>query len=138
LKKFSLIILIILLVFSCSKKEVKKESLEGITAREALTVIESLRTAFVKKDRKELERLTTSQGLKSIIQHLSGFDSIDLVFTPVWIEIETDKTSVNVSWKGKWIVSDKFMEDRGMAIIELKGQPLKVDKIKRANPFVLP
>lgn len=135
MKRLILLLLVTLLIFSCSKKEVKKESLEGRTAKEAISVVDSLRTAYVKKDRIEIEKLTTAQGLKTVLQNIGNFDSIDLTFTPVWIEIETNKITVNVSWKAKWIVSNKFYEDRGMAIFELKGQPLKVDKVMRANPF---
>ncbi|MCX8069246.1 MAG: hypothetical protein N2738_01945 [Thermodesulfovibrionales bacterium] len=138
MKKFFFFLLVVTLILSCGKKEVKKETLEGRTAKEAVSLVESLRMAYVKKDRQELERLTTAQGLKTVLHHIGSFDSIDLTFTPVWIEIETNKTTVNVSWKAKWIVSDKSFEDRGMAIFELKGQPFKVDKILRANPFTMP
>ncbi len=122
-------------VLSCGKKEVKKETPEGRLASEAASLIEKLRAAYVKKERARIEDYATLQMARVILQSMGNFDSVELTFTPVWMEIEGEKITVNVSWRGSWQVSGRVNEDRGMAIFELKGQPLKVDKVLRANPF---
>ncbi len=122
-------------LLSCGKKELKKETPEGRLASEAASLIERLREAYVKKERSRIEDYVTPQMARSILHSMGNFDSVDLTFTPVWMEIEGEKITVNVSWRGSWQASGRVTEDRGMAIFELKGQPLKVDKVLRANPF---
>lgn len=129
---------VVLSLLSCGKKEVKKETLEGRIASEAIAVIDKLKGAYIKRNRSEIEQTTTPQSARAILQSLAKFDSVELSFNPVWMEIEQDKVTVNVSWKAKWTVSGNTVEDRGMAIFELRGQPMKVDRILRANPFNVP
>lgn len=126
---------VFLLIVGCGSKEVKKETPEGRIASEAIAVSEGLREAYVNRNRAKIEQYTTPQVARSILQSLSSIDSAELSFTPAWIEIEEGKVTLNVSWKGKWTKGGMVDEDRGMAIFELKGQPLRVDKILRANPF---
>jgi hypothetical protein len=45
---------------------------------------------------------------------------------------------LNITWKSKWTVQGKQLEDRGMAVFVMEGRPLKLSRIMRANPFVAP
>lgn len=143
LKAIYKIILIVfcLMVFfmnSCSKKVVKTVSEDSRIATEAIGVIEKIKEAYLRNDISTLQAYTTRDGFRSIRGVLKVFDSADLSFEPVWVEIKKDVVYVNISWKGRWSRGGKITDERGMAIFALKGIPLKVDNILRANPFIYP
>ncbi len=129
----------IVLIFSvsCGKKEVKRVSEESLIATEAFGLIEKIKDAYIKGDLSVIERNSTKDGFKAIAAQRT-FDSVDLTFSPVWVEIEGDTVNVNISWKGNWKRSGKSIEERGMAVFVLKGRPLKIDNVLRANPFRTP
>lgn len=138
-KYLGIFLLILLLLGSCGgKKEVKKESEESKVARDAFTVIESLRNAYTAKDIGAIERNTTQDGLKLVVKDIKKFDTATLIFKPVWVEIESDRVLMNISWQGKWQKGLNSIDEKGMAVFILKEKPLKVDKILRNNPFELP
>lgn len=128
----------ILLLVSCGKGEVKQVSQESKIAQEAFGVAETIRNAYIKNDREALERSSTKDGYKELLEVIKTFDSAELTFTPTWVEIEDSKVSLNVSWKGTWVVRGKMTEERGVAIFLLEGRPLKLAKVLRENPFRQP
>ncbi|MBA4349248.1 MAG: hypothetical protein C0415_04575 [Thermodesulfovibrio sp.] len=140
MKKFLALSLIVLVmvVISCGKKEVKKVSEESKMAVEAFDVAEKIKEAYIKKNFTAIEGYATKEGARSIIASMKGFDSAELEFRPVLVEIEGDLLHLNISWNGVWQKSGKTTEERGMAVFILKGKPLKLDSILRANPFVYP
>lgn len=127
-----------ILTTSCGKGEVKKVSEDSKIATEAFALAEKVREAYAKRDLSSIERNSTREGFRTISSALKSFDSVDLTFTPAWVEIEDNVVYLNISWKGMWQKSGKTFEERGMAIFVLKGRPLKVDNILRANPFKYP
>jgi hypothetical protein len=138
MKKIALLLLASFLIFSCGgKKEVKQVTQESKAATEAFGVAETIKNAFIKKDSATLQRNATEAGLKDIMAGRKVFDSVDITFTPRWVEIEGDKMLVNISWKSTWMLSGRKTEERGMAVFEMQGNPLKVTRILRANPFIL-
>lgn len=138
MKRVIIVALAVLMVVACGKKEVKKESEDSKTATEAISVIQSLREAYVANNPKLIEGYATREGYRTIVSNLKRFDSAELEFNPVWIEIEGSQVSANVSWKGRWRRGEKSFEERGMAIFVLTGRPLKVDNVLRTSPFVHP
>ena len=128
----------ILLIASCGKKEVKKVSLESKTANEVFALAETVRKAYVNNDRATLERNSTKEGYRELIGAMKSFESVELTFTPRWVDIEESVIYLNIAWKGTWIVSGKKNEERGMAIFVLEGSPPKLAKVLRANPFRQP
>ena len=128
----------ILLLASCGKGEVKQVSQESKIAQEAFGIAETIRDAYIKNDRETLERISTKDGYKELLEVIKNFDSAELIFTPTWVEIEDSKVSLSVSWKGTWTVRGKMTEERGMAIFLLEGRPLKLAKVLRENPFRQP
>ncbi len=138
--KLILLIFCVLLFFinSCGKKEIKTVSEDSRIAIEAIGIIEKIKGAYLKNDISTIEANTTKDGFRSIRSVLKGFDSADLSFQPAWVEIQKDVVYVNISWKGRWKRGGKTTDERGMAIFALKGMPLKVDNILRANPFIYP
>jgi hypothetical protein len=85
-----------------------------------------------------LKQNSTEKGYRDITANSRGYDRVDLTFTPRWVEIESDRLNVNISWKSTWVAAGKSVEDRGMAVFVMQGTPLKVAGILRANPFVHP
>jgi hypothetical protein len=128
----------LVLLFSCSSKEVKPVSPESKTALEAFSLAETVRTAFIKNDLLTLQNNSLPEGYTDITVNRRPFDSVDLTFTPRWVEIEKDKVILNVAWKSLWTASGKTFADRGMAVFVLEGSPLKIAKIPRGNPFIFP
>lgn len=138
MKKLALFLLICTALFACSKKEVKPVSEESKTTTEAFALAKTIKKAFIKKDLATLEKNSTIDGLRDITAYGKGFDDVEITFTPRWMEIEDEQINLNISWKSRWVVSGQRKEGRGMAVFVMEGSPLKLTKILRANPFVLP
>jgi hypothetical protein len=132
------LIVLVMVVISCGKKEVKKVSEDSKMAVEAFDVAEKIKEAYIKKNFTAIEEHTTKDGARSILASMKGFDSVELEFNPVLIEIEGDLLHLYISWNGIWQKSGKTTEESGLAAFVLKGKPLKLDNILRANPFVYP
>jgi hypothetical protein len=131
---FSFLSLFLLLV-SCGKKEVKQVSEDSKTAQEAFMLSEEIKNAYIKNNLSTLEKNTTKDGYKDIIESKKIFDSAELSFTPHWVEIDGPTVTLQVSWKGIWTVKGKNIEDRGLAVFVMEGRPLKLAKVLRDNPF---
>lgn len=138
MKKILLLLLVGVLLVSCGKKEVKQVSQESKLAQEAFTLAETIKKAFMVKDNITLQKSSTEAGYKDITTNTRGYDSVEFAFTPRWVDIENNRLHVNISWKSAWVVSGRSKEERGMAVFLMEGAPLKVSRILRGNPFVMP
>ncbi len=134
----AVVVIMSVLAVSCGTKTVKKVSEDSKTATETFAVVDSIRKAYLKKDVFEIEKNTTKDGFRDIRSVMKTFDSAELDFNPVLVEIEEGTVNFNVSWNGTWRKGEKTTQERGMAIFVLKGMPLKVDAVLRANPFKYP
>ena len=135
------ILFVLLLVFiaACGgKKEVKEVSQASRVSQEAFSVVELLRTAYLKRDFTVIADHSTTEGYREIVDSLKHFDSADLTFTPRWVEMEKSKVYVNVAWQGSWKVGKDTFRERGMAVFLFESMPLKLAKIVRGNPFKYP
>ena len=112
-------------------------SQESKITLEAFALAETVKNAFIVKDNITLKKSSTESGYKDITANTRVFDSVELTFTPRWVDIENNQLHVNISWKSTWIVSGRSTDERGMAVFVMEGTPLKVSKILRANPFIL-
>ena len=138
MKKLVLSFLVLIFLFSCGKSEVKQVTEDSKTAKEAFVLIGAIKDAYVKRDMKAIEGLTTRDGYRTVLGAMKSFDSAELAFNPIFVEIDGETVNVNVSWKGAWKKDGKTIDERGMAIFVLKERPLKVQNILRANPFRYP
>ncbi|MGD0282807.1 MAG: hypothetical protein ABSB95_10640 [Dissulfurispiraceae bacterium] len=125
-------------VVSCGKAVVKKVSEDSRTATEIFSIADAIKEAYINKDVLGLEKNTTTDGFKAIKSVVKAFDSAELTFNPVLIEIEEGNVTLNVSWKGAWKKGANTTEAQGMAVFVFKGMPLKLDAVLRANPFKYP
>ena len=138
MKKILLLVLVGVMLVSCGKKEVKPVSQESKITMEAFALAETIKNAFVVKDNITLKKNSTESGYKDIASNTRSFDSVELTFTPRWVDIENDQLHVNISWKSTWVVAGKSTAERGMAVFVMEGTPLKISNILRGNPFVMP
>lgn len=138
MKKTVIFLMICIMFISCGKKEVKPVSQESKMTQEAFVLAETIKEAFLKNDRTTQEKNSTAEGLKDITANKKIYDSVEISFTPRWVELEDNKMLVNISWKSAWTLSGRRTDGRGMAVFVMEGRPLKVSRILRANPFVFP
>jgi len=135
---FLLTVLSLLFFSACGGKEAKKVSPESLLAQEAFELAETLKRAYVEKDRSDLERNSTETVYREIIGSMKNFDSAELSFTPTWVEIQDSNVHLTVSWKGTWAMKGKNTEERGLAVFVFEGKPLKLSQVQRSNPFRQP
>ena len=138
MKKLILSFLVLFFLVSCGKSEVKQVTEDSKTAKEAFALIGAIKDAYVKRDMKSIEGLTTRDGYRTVLGAMKNFDSAELTFNPAFVEIDGETVNVNISWKGVWKKDRRTIDERGMAIFILKERPLKVHNILRANPFRYP
>ena len=138
MKKILLLVLACVMLVSCGKKEVKPVSQESKITLEAFALAETIKNAFIVKDNITLKKTSTESGYKDITANARAYDSVEITFTPRWVDMENNKLDVNISWRSKWTVSGKSSAERGMAVFVMEGTPLKVSRILRSNPFVMP
>lgn len=138
MKKILLLALVGVMLVSCGKKEVKPVTPESKITLEAFALAETIKSAFVVKDSITLKKNSTESGYKDIMANNGPFDKVEISFTPRWVDIDNNKLEVNISWKSAWTVSGKSKAGRGMAVFVMDGTPLRVTKILRSNPFIMP
>lgn len=131
-------VLLVCIVACGGKKEVKAVSRESTMAQEAFAVAEAVQDAYARKDFTAIADRCTKEGYRDIIDSLRHFDSVDLTFTPRWVEIDKAKVYLNIAWKGAWVVGKDTIRERGMVVFQMEGTPLKLSKIVRGNPFKYP
>jgi hypothetical protein len=138
MKKAVIVLCAALLLFACSKKEVKPVSIESKAAVEAFGLADTIENAFEKKDKETIRQNTTPEGYRDVMANTKPFDSVEFTFTDRWVDIDGSQVTLNVSWKSTWTASGQKAEDRGMAVFRMEGRPLKLTKIIRGNPFIFP
>jgi len=134
-----IIFILILLLFGCGgKKQVKSFSQEYSYTNQAFKVVDEIRQAYQNKDNAGIRKNCSESAYREIIASIRPFDKAELEFTPVLAEMEKDGYRLYVSWNGKWSYLGNETEERGLAIFLMKGNPPRVEKILRGNPFRYP
>lgn len=137
--KIALILALVLIFSGCGGKKVKKEtSQEYLHFTQAYRVIDEIRVAYLSQDSEGIRKNTSEATYAQIVSAIKSFEKAELEFTPVLVEIQGDKTKLHVSWNGKWSLGGKELEHRGLASFVLKGNPPKLERILRGNPFRVP
>lgn len=138
-ESFLLFFITLLVLSACGgKKEIKQVSMESKIAKDAISIMESIKEFYIKKDLSPISEMATEEGYRDIIDSIRHFDSVELTFTPRYVEIEQTKVYLNIAWKGIWSVGKETFRERGMAVFLLEGNPLRLSKILRGNPFKYP
>ncbi len=131
-------LIILFLLSSCGKKEIKPISEESRIAQEAFRLAEVIKEAYIKNNHITIQRNSTKDGYKELIGVMKSFDDVELTFIPKKVEIEDSTIYLTLTWNGIWIVRGKRIEDRGLAIFVMEGRPLKLSRVIRENPFRQP
>ncbi len=138
MRKVLFMAMAVLLLGACGKKEVKVQTEDSKLAVEAFALAENLREAYVKKKFSAWEGYSTDRGLRDLNRDLGEFDKVELSFSNRWLEIEDERLVLNVAWEGTWTIRGRERQERGMAVFELTGRPLRLNKILRSSPFTNP
>ncbi|HMK43636.1 MAG TPA: hypothetical protein VK445_05820 [Dissulfurispiraceae bacterium] len=140
MKKILALVLAFFVICSvgCSSKAVKQPSADSKTATEAFALAEKIRDAYAQRDMSAMRAYTTPEGFKTISESMKNFDSVQLEFKPLLVDIRESGTHLYVSWTGIWQARGQRFEERGLVVFGLKGSPFRVDEVLRANPFRYP
>ncbi len=138
LRKILLLCMALVLLAGCAKKKVEPQSRDSKLAEAAFAIVEDMRAAYVGKDFEGLRRFCAEGGCRGLKRGLGGFESAELVLSPRWVEIEGDTLTVNIAWKGTWVVGGETRKGRGMAVFVFEGRPLGLRQILRSSPFRTP
>ncbi|MBF0319262.1 MAG: hypothetical protein HQL01_05600 [Nitrospirae bacterium] len=138
MRKAIILILALFTITSCGKKEVKVQPGESVKAKSAIEKLEKLREYYVRKDADALRSVITPEGFKAIASSMKNFDSVELNFSPRWVDIKDDTIIVLAAWDGTWKLSGQSITEKGSAMFLFTGTPLKLDAILRDSPFVYP
>jgi hypothetical protein len=138
MRKILFIAMAVLLLGACGKQKVKVQTEDSKLAVEAFALAENMREAYVNKNFKAFEHYATARGLRDVNRRLKDFEKVELFFTPKWVEIDAERLVLNVAWEGTWTIRGREREEHGMAVFELTGRPLRLNKIVRSNPFTNP
>lgn len=138
MKKAVLMIMVLFVITSCGTKEVKVQPRESTRASTSVEQLQKIREYYVKKDAEGLRSMITAEGFKTIAAGMKSFDSVELQFTPRWVELRDDGVVVSSSWDGTWRQAGQTVTEKGSAMFLFKGTPLKLDAILRDSPFIYP
>lgn len=133
-----LLLIIAVALLSACEKEVKRQSEDSFLALEAFDLTEAIRRAYVERDFNTVASYCTEAGYREIEKDIKRFDRAELEFTPRWVGIEDDVVRLKVSWKARWALKDRVTEERGLAVFQLEGRPLKLSRVLRDSPFKYP
>lgn len=134
----AMILLPALLLAACSK-EVREPTADVVAAEDAFALAESMRKVYVARDFEAMGKYATDEAFEDIKRNLKAFRSVELEFTPRWVEIKEDGTvHLYIAWKGTWALKDAEEARRGLALFELTGRPPRVAGILRNSPFNQP
>lgn len=121
----------------CAVKEEVKLSEESVTARNAISAVDAIKDAFIKKDRVAIHEKVES-GLSDEILNGLTFDSVDMSFTVRMIKISALKVMVHLNWHGTWITGGSEARDRGVGILIFDKDSMKLSQVDGDNPFHFP
>ncbi|KJU86288.1 lipoprotein [Candidatus Magnetobacterium bavaricum] len=136
MKKVLLVLLFVLL--SCGKSEVKVTPDESKIAGSAMEVIQQIRQMYQDHNKSALKELSTQEGYLGYLSATKDFDTASLTFTSKWVDVKDSTVEVNVTWKGSWKKGDTVSNEKGLCTFVLTRQPMKLLQILRENPFNYP
>lgn len=138
MKKLLFVFALAFLLAACGKDEVKPPSEDSELALESFKLADSIRSHYVNRELEAIKDLSTETGYGELKPGLREFDSAELKFTPRLVQIEDSTVTLNISWEGRWTLKGNILEEKGMAVFELLGKPLKLNRILKGSPFVYP
>lgn len=136
-KIYAVLIVFILIAAGCSGKDKIKQSADSVTAQNAVSAIDLVRDAYLKKNEGVLREKLEPALLETVINELS-FEKADLSFTPRMIKIKASSVIVNINWQGEWTVNGRTLKDRGVSALVFNKDTMKLSQIDGDNIFHVP
>ena len=138
MKTFYLILLIgVLLLTGCGKDKVKPSE-DYLLSQKIFESLNTIREAYLSKNRSSLRNRVEESLSDSIINALT-FKKSELMFNQKLIRITSDTVKVSASWQGTWWLSDdREFKNRGIADLIFQRETFKLSGITGDNPFILP
>jgi len=136
-KIYTLLIVFLLIAAGCAGKDKIKQSADSVTAQNAVSAVDLIRDAYLKKDEGVLREKLEPAISDAVINQLS-FDKADLVYTPRMIKIKGSSIIVHVNWQGEWTVNGRTLKDRGVSALVFKKDTMKLSQIDGDNIFHVP
>ncbi len=134
---FAILIILLFIFPACSGKDKVKPSADSLLTTDALSTIHAVRTAYEEKDHDFLKNHLVPELAEDISKELS-FEKAELSFTPKMVKITDSTITVDLNWKGSWVVKGDKLQDRGAAVFVLDGSPMKLIRLIGDNPFHTP
>jgi len=131
------LIIITLISISCSSKEKAKPSADSLMTMSAIDSIYSIKTAYQEKNSDILRSRMEPVIAENILKKLS-FEKAELSFTTKMVKIFTSTIEVNLNWQGTWTVKGKTLKNRGVGVLVLQKETMKLTQIDGDNPFIIP
>lgn len=136
-RAFLLILILLIISTGCAVKEEVKLSEESVTAQNAISAVDAIKDAYIKKDRVAIhEKVDT--GLSDDILNGLTFDSADMSFTVRMIKISALKVMVHLNWHGTWITGGSEARDSGVGVLVFNKDTMKLSQVDGDNPFSTP
>jgi len=135
----TLLALCVLVVSACSDPS-KRQPVDSIIGQEITDILYTLQENYSAKHFSAMSQKCSPEVFDQITKGLKNFESVELEFTPSWIEISADASRVDalVKWDGTWVVDGKEVKKQGSGLFVFEGKPYKVVSLERANPFSQP
>ncbi|MBI5676045.1 MAG: hypothetical protein HZC48_09525 [Nitrospirae bacterium] len=136
-KIYALLIVFLLIAAGCAGKDKVKQSADSVTAQNALSAVDLIKDAYLKKDEGVL-REKLEPALSAAVTNELSFDKADLKFTPRMIKIKDSSVLVHVNWQGEWTVNGRTLKDRGVSALVFNKDSMKLIQIDGDNIFHVP
>lgn len=136
-KIYALLIVFLLIAAGCAGKDKIKQSADSITAQNALSAVDLVKDAYLKKNEGVLREKLEPALSEAVINELS-FDKADLSFTLRMIKIKASSVIVHINWQGEWTVNGRTLKDRGVSALVFNKDTMKLIQIDGDNIFHLP
>ena len=107
---------------------------------EIMDLVNSLRNAYSSKNFSGMSRFCTEGVYEQLKAGLKRFDSVELEFTPRWVEIDREGSYAEmlVGWKGVWKTGEESIEKEGTVFFAFVGKPFSITVVERLSPFSQP
>ncbi len=131
-------VVILALLSACATDGERGPSEDVILTDEAFRVVERARETYVQKDIQGLKEYFTDEGYSLMVRDVKKFESVELKFTPRWVEIKPDGTvHLQVDWEGSWRLREDWTEERDgiVTFILLRN---RIKDMKMTSPFGQP
>lgn len=136
-KTFCLLLLLVLLSFSCGKDNIKP-SADSLAATEVMNIIEVLRGAYEEKNTLTLQNHMSDSLAESVTKYFY-FENVKLDFTPRLVRLTDTSVVVNLNWQGKWeFANNKDVAKSGVGNMVFHKDTMKLTSIEGDNPFLTP